>query len=276
MLASWRPRRREPGRDPDRPGRADRRLYDEGRVALRLSPGLHPPKLLNQGRTRISRSLGAGGDFMVANLPNVAIAKGPMTGEGGPSDARQPPEARVVPRGGHAASGGGQPCRRDRCQMASPCSASWVAGVKAVAGGAGPRASRRRRPALQARSVTLTGQISLGDQPPRRLVCASGTPDIWVTAYRYVQNQNPTSYGGSRDGDRLRRRRRRSTRTSRRAKPARSPRVGCAFNPGRTSRISGCPRVGAAGPHHGPASLWDRLPPEQRCSRSPANEWRSC
>jgi hypothetical protein len=153
------------------------------------APGLHPPKLLTQGKTAWG-SL-ATGDFLLANFPNVA-ATGPMTGEGGPlivDNRLRPVWFAPVGTGLLAAN------LQQETYAGKPVLVWWEGKVTST-------------------GATITGEDVVVDNHYRRLATLrarspwtislhdaviSGN-DIWVTVYRYVRNRNLTPYGGSRDG----------------------------------------------------------------------------
>ncbi|HEY1523618.1 MAG TPA: arylsulfotransferase family protein [Solirubrobacteraceae bacterium] len=158
------------------------------------APGLHPPIL----KVLKHKSGLAHGDFLVANLPNVA-APGRMTGEGGPLilDSNLKP-VWVQGVGTHVAASSLQqetyePCGKATC--AEPVLVWW----EGLVNGAG---------------VTTQGKVFVDDQHYGRVATLSAPApwvislhdasidgaNIWVTAYRTVRNQNLALYGGAKKG----------------------------------------------------------------------------
>ena len=156
------------------------------------APGLHPPKLIVQTH----KSGLATGDFLVANLPNEA-APGKMTGEGGPMilDNNLRP-VWVYPVGTRVGAANLQqetyePCGDPSC--AEPV-LIWWEGV------------------VNSHGVTTRGEVFVADQHYHRVATLSAKapwivslhdasivgPDVWVTVYRTVRNQNLAPYGGAK------------------------------------------------------------------------------
>jgi hypothetical protein len=161
------------------------------------APGVHPPKLLTEGRAATGQL--ARGDFLLANFPNVN-APGPMTGQGGPLivDKRLGPVwFRSV--GTSAVAGDLQ----QETLNGKPVLVWWQ-GVISNTG------------------ATKSGEVNVVDQRYRKLTtlkaqgpagCRGAScwaisihdavisgSDIWVTVYRNVPHQNLTPYGGSANG----------------------------------------------------------------------------
>jgi hypothetical protein len=153
------------------------------------APGLHPPRLLTQGR--VSEAKLAKGDFLLDPFPNEA-APGPMTGQGGPlivDQKLQPVWSQPV--GSKAVSGDLQ----QETYQGQPVLVWWQG-------------------QLTKTGATLRGQVTVVDHHYHRLAVIKAKrpwvislhdavisgPDIWVTVYRAVPNQNLVSYGGRRKG----------------------------------------------------------------------------
>ena len=160
------------------------------------APGLHPPKLLTDART-VSNRLAAG-DFLVANMPNLAAthpAKGtgePMIGQSGPlilDRSLQPVWFAPVPTNMVAAD------LQQETYAGKPV-LLWWQGVFTSTG------------------ATTKGEIVVVDQHYRKVATLKARApwvmslhdavisgaDIWVTVYRDVPGQNLAPYGGSRKG----------------------------------------------------------------------------
>jgi Arylsulfotransferase (ASST) len=151
--------------------------------------GLHPPKLLTRGR--VSEAKLAKGDFLLDTFPNEA-APGPMTGQGGPlivDQKLQPVWSQPV--GPKAVSGDLQ----QETYLGQPVLVWWQG-------------------QLTKTGATLQGQVMVVDQHYRRVAVIKAKrpwvislhdavisgPDLWVTVYRSVGNQNLVPYGGRRRG----------------------------------------------------------------------------
>lgn len=151
--------------------------------------GLHPPKLLTQGRIAW-RSL-ATGDFLLANFPNVGKTE-PMTGEGGPLIV----DSRLRPVWFEPVGTG---------QLAANLQQETYAGKPVLVWWQGD---------ISSRGATIRGEVVVDDQHYRRVATLRAKSpwvislhdavisgrDIWVTVYRYVGNQNLAPYHGSRSG----------------------------------------------------------------------------
>ena len=154
------------------------------------APGLHPPKL-----NVLERKSGlAPGDFMVANLPSVS-SPGKMTGEGGPLMLDN--HLRPVWFHGVGTQVGAADLQEGTLQ-GQPVLTYWegiVSSTGATTKGKLIIVNQHYKTidTLKAKSPWV---ISLHDA-----TFVPGTPDVWVTAYRQVKNQNLTKFGGSRHGD---------------------------------------------------------------------------
>ena len=156
------------------------------------APGLHPPKL----NVLTHKGGLAPGDFLVANLPNAGVS-GPMTGEGGPLilDNNLKP-VWFSPVGTKLAASSLQQETYEPCGNAS-CTEPvlvWWEGLVSPSG------------------VTTLGKVIVVDDHYRQIAKLSppgpgvislhdasiAGPDMWVTVYRTVRNQNLAPYGGAR------------------------------------------------------------------------------
>jgi hypothetical protein len=158
------------------------------------APGLHPPKL----KVLTHRAGLAPGNFLVANLPAQG-ASGKMTGEGGPLilDNNLKP-VWVYPVGTRVGSADLQqdtyePCGNATC--AEPV-LTWWEGV------------------VNGQGTVTRGTVFVVDQHYRRVATLTAAkpwiislhdasidgPNVWVTAYRTVRNQNLAPYGGAKRG----------------------------------------------------------------------------
>ena len=169
----------------------------KGAWSFSSAPGLHPPKLLTQGRVA-SEQL-ASGDFLLANFPYLADT-GPMTGQGGPLivDNRLRP-VWFQPVGTSVVSGDLQQETLD----GRPVLVWWegvVTRTGATQSGEVEVVDERYRKLATVRAQGPAGctgagcwKISIHD------AVISGS-DIWVTVYRTVSRQNLVRYGGSARG----------------------------------------------------------------------------
>lgn len=153
------------------------------------APNVHPPKLSTTTPTASSRL--AHGDFLLDNFPNVG-APGPMTGQGGPvifNSKLQPVWFRSVGTG--LVSGDLQ----QESYLGKPVLLWWqglITKTGTTLSGEDVIVNQQYRTVatLRARAPWV---ISVHD------AVISG-PNIWVTVYRLVRNQNLRAYGGSAKG----------------------------------------------------------------------------
>jgi hypothetical protein len=162
-----------------------------GAWSFKSAPKLHPPKLSTDASTK-SRKL-AKGVFLTANFPNVQMGK-PMTGQGGPLilDSRLrpvwflPTPTNVVTLDLKQQTFEGKPAL------------SWWEGTITSAGAATTGTvyvvNQHYRQVAK-----LTGDTQDGWVISPHEVVISGK-DAWVTAYKYLPNQDLSAYGGSKKG----------------------------------------------------------------------------
>jgi hypothetical protein len=158
---------------------------------FKSAPKLHPPKLGADASTKTKKL--AKGLFLTANFPNITAGK-PMTGQGGPLilDNRLrpvwflPTPTNVVTLDLKQQTFEGKPAL------------SWWEGTLTATGAATSGTvyvvnSHYRQVA------TLTGDTADGWVISPHEVVISGK-DAWVTAYKYLPNQDLSPYGGSNHG----------------------------------------------------------------------------
>ena len=158
---------------------------------FKSAPNLHPPKLTTDARTRYKKL--ANGYFLTANFPNVQTG-GLMTGQGGPlildSHLRPvwffPTSTSVVTLDLKQQTFEGKPAL------------SWWEGVIS-SNGAAESGTVYVVNQHYRQVATLTGDTADGWVISPHEVVIKGK-DAWVTAYKYLPNQDLSAYGGSKHG----------------------------------------------------------------------------
>jgi hypothetical protein len=161
----------------------------KGAYSFLSAPRLHPPKLRTTVKTQTSKL--APGNFLVDNFPNLTV-DGPMTGEGGPLmlDSKLQP-VWFLPIGTSVTSTN----LRQQTYNGKPVLTYW----KGVVTNTG---------------ASTSGEVDIVDQHYRHVATIKATlpwiisvhdavisgPNMWVTVYRTVPNQDLTAFGGSSSG----------------------------------------------------------------------------
>jgi len=161
----------------------------KGAYSFVSAPRLHPPKLRNDVKTQTSTL--AGGDFLLANFPNLTVS-GPLTGEGGPLilDSNLQP-VWVYPVGTDVVATNLQQQTYNHRPVLT-----WWTGVVTNTG------------------ASTSGQVNIVDEHYRSVAKVKAVApwiisvhdavisggNVWVTVYRLVPGQNLSAYGGSPSG----------------------------------------------------------------------------
>jgi len=163
-----------------------------GAWSFRTAPKLHPPKLSTDAPTR-QRKL-ASGYFLTASFPNITASGAPMTGQSGPmilDNQLRPVWFSPVPTNVVALD------LKQQMFEGKPA-LSWWQGV------------------ISSTGATVSGTVFVVNQHYRQVATLSGdTADgwtisphdvvirgdhAWVTAYKYLYNQDLSAYGGAKSG----------------------------------------------------------------------------